>query len=165
MTYPIWSAIAETPWWMFLMATSLIYIAYFSTKPRSFAFRPFIINQCLYIAFLTITLFFVSQINTSNLLLFGSFLSIGTMLGWMHYRFNGIHVNKATLQINMPGSWILFLLILSAIPAKYYFLGSSNIDLLDLYKQEKFILYTSCLTCLIMGLTAGRTYYLLSAIK
>lgn len=165
MSYQIWNAIAETPWWMFLMITSLLYIAYFPTKKRAFAFRPFIINQCLYIGFLIIVLFFVTNITISNLALFGSFLLVGMMAGWMHYRFNGIYVNKATLQIHMPGSWILFFLTLAIIPAKYYFFGTSNIDLLDLAKQEKFILYSSNLACLVVGLTIGRTYYLLRCVK
>lgn len=163
--------IAETPWWMYVLIIALCQLAYLSTKTRTIALKPLVIFNCAYIAIFIISLFVMPESTAQNMAITAACLSIGIFLGWLQYRFSRIKAIKETFQIEIPGSKLLFIILVIFIFAQYYYqyyyLASTDFttDIFILFNQEKFAALFYGLMGLVIGLTVGRTYYLLRCMR
>ncbi|VVC76525.1 hypothetical protein AQUSIP_18410 [Aquicella siphonis] len=165
MPYAFWEAVAETPWWIYLLIFGIFYIAYRSTKPRFAAVRPIMINNGLMISFLFAGWATMVEINARQIGILSGAAVAGILIGWLHFRFSGIKAVKNKSLIRMPGSWILFAVILLMVAAKYYYFGYTYTLDMEVIKQGKYHSLISGAVGLIFGMFMGRMYYLLQCLK
>ena len=151
MSYSVWGALAETPWWIYLSLVWFFFIAYYATKPKVVAFKNIAIYPFIpLVAVLTVIpfLFDISQTKAGILL-----LSIfpGLVFGYLQFRFSGTRSIKNTSTFYLPGSWAIFVVLITLISIKlYYSHHAINIDFSTL-KHE----YTTTAMVLICGFCLG----------
>jgi hypothetical protein len=165
MSYTLWESIAETPWWFYLILIALFRIAYLTTKPRFFFIKPLLLSQALYIIFITLTFFLMTKLSLLNMPIFFSLLGLGSVLGWIQFRFKQIKVIKDKSQIYIPGTWLFFISLFILIPAKYYYFGSQITIDMNVFQQAQWIPFIYGFSGFVIGLTLGRTFYLLQVVN
>lgn len=165
MSYTFWENLAETPWWFYLILFFIFRLAYLATKPRSFFIKPLFISQAMYIIFILLSFISIIQLSSANILLFFTLLSVGTLLGWVQFRYKQIKVIKDKSQVYIPGTWIFFISLFILIPAKYYYFGSQTTFDITVFQQAQWLPFMYGFFGFSMGITLGRTVYLLQAVK
>lgn len=165
MSYTLWEYIAETPWWFYLILIGMFRVAYLTTKPRFIFIKPLFFSQVMYIIFITIVFFSMIKLSLPNMPIFLSLLGLGSLFGWLHFRFKQIKVIKDKSQFYIPGTWLFFISLFILIPAKYYYFGSQVTMDMNLFQQEKWIPLIYGFSGMIIGLAVGRTFYLLQAVR
>ncbi len=165
MSYSTWEGIADTPWWVYLIMLGFLNIGYLVTKPRFIFVKAELFTQTLAMAILIIGISYIFKFTWHNTgIIFGSMLA-GFMLGWMQFYFGDIRAVKGKWIVHIPGSWVVFILMIAIIIAKYYFYGHRFFISLEELKQEKYYPTYLTLSGLAIGLFIGRVHYLLRVVR
>lgn len=165
MTPTIWESIAETPWWFYVVVIYVIYFAYGATKPRILNIKTYLATIVVYFALLIYVLSTVAEMSLHNFYLLSVTILSGTLLGWLQFHFRNIKPIKNKMQLYLPGSWLLFVLIPVLIFAKYYYLGGLLTLSVNTIKQEPYVSYIVGACGIIMGLCVGRMIFILRCLK
>jgi len=165
MAYSFWQIIALTPWWTYVFIWYLLYLSFKATKPRIVSLYTFILLHVICMALILIGLVSLIQINSTNLMLCLGSAFGGIFLGWLHFRLIKIKAIKHEAKFYLPGSWLLLIVIILLVSAKYYLFGYQVFFDPQVLKQEKYLSYILIISGLILGLFIGRMLYVLRCIK
>lgn len=165
MPHAFWEAIAETPWWVYLILFGLFSVGYRATQSRIISVKPLIIYGGFNIALLFIGYSIITRLNFSYLPLLLLCILPGFAFGWAQFYFSDIKAVRNKPQLYLPGSWIFLVLILMIVAAKYYYFGASYYIDIDVIRQDPMIKLLSGLLGFSLGLYLGRVYRIVRLLK
>lgn len=149
--------LADTPWWVFLLFTYLMWVGFSATKPHQVHIKTLMLFPVMLFVFSIMSLF-AAQFTVGHFLLWLSALGLGTSLGWLHYQSLRIKADKHTKKILVPGTWILLLIILCVFIVKFYFGYELAIHPHFIF-QPKYYIGLLLVYGLLTGLFLGRFLY------
>lgn len=164
MPNSFWEMVANTPWWVYLIFTYLIYISFLATKPRVISFRQLLILPSIFITLSIISLSTILQIDAYNIFLWSSALFLGIPLGWLQFFLQKIKAIKNESKLYIPGTWSLFFFCLFIFAAKYYYSFELAIDPKSI-ASSPYAPYILLLYGLFTGLFIGKLFYSLQCYK
>lgn len=165
ISYNTWEAIAETPWYIYLLIWALLYLGYASTKPRVIMVKPQIISQILSLVIFIAMLFSLITISPQQIPLILGSCFIGFLLGYLHFYAGRVSAIQGTGKVFVPGSWTILVVIASLIFAKYYFYGHRFFISIEIIRDPRYLPVFLFFSGLAMGLILGRVLYLARVLK
>lgn len=163
MSYSIWGAIAETPWWIYLFFLAIFNTSYQSTKPHNVSMKSALIMPLIFTGMLIVSLAISATFDKHTFLLMLYALIPGIIAGWLQLRLRRVQAIKSQSQFHIPGSWSLLIILFALITAKIYFFGYGfNISMQTLTQNMPTIIV---LSGFVIGLSIGRMIYLYRCMK
>jgi hypothetical protein len=164
MSYPMWEAIAETPWWMYAFFLWLLFLAYDSTQARIVPLKLSVISSLVFAISPVLAIMFFIHFTLKTILILSGTILVGSVLGWIQFYLQKIKILKNKAAFYYPGSWSLFVLIFLGLAAKWYF-GFNIYASLRMNMLSQYTIPVAIFASLILGLAIGRTSYLLKRVK
>ena len=157
MTDSIWEAIANTPWWVFVLFIFLVRIGLLARKPHIISMKQLLILPIMFFA-LSLVAIFNLKFQTINLLLWAGAILFGIVLGWLHFRLLKISAIKEKAMLYVPGSWNVLIIILTLFALKYYYNYEIALNS-QMLNNPKIIMVLMLSYGLFTGLFIGRITY------
>ena len=135
MPHSFWLMIATTPWWIYFFFIYLIRISLFVTKPRLMAIKPlYYLALPLFICML-IACYIIPP--DKNALLFAvPLFMMGSLFGVVRAKWQGIKAVTDKQQLFLPGSWLLFVVVIGLFITRQYLMYHGDFSLIDWIKTH-----------------------------
>lgn len=163
MTISIWEKIAETPWWIYVLYISLIYIGFLGTKARIIPIKQLFILPGMFLI-LSFCSMYLMHLTLFALMCWIATIVLGMGLGWLQFRIFKIKAVKDEAKLYVPGTWSLLVIILIIFATKYYYgyeLETNPQQLLS----PKFAAILALIYGFFTGLSIGRASYAMRCLK
>lgn len=168
MSNNFWQAIANTPWWTYLIVLYLAHIGYKATKPNIIPVKNFFLFPLLFFILTIIGMTTLIHLTFANTLTWATMFVLGAGIGWLHFRYLNIKAIKGEKKIRLPGSWGLIFIMITFFASKYYFGFGVNFDAAinpEAIKSSQFHLMLMTTYGFITGLFLGRIAYTVRVLK
>ncbi len=164
MQTSIWQSIASTYWLVYVFIGFLIFLSYEGTKAQKLPVRNFFIIPPLFITMTIISMVYMLQVTPASLAAWANMLVLGSGLGWLHFRALNVKIISGENKMAMPGSLLIFFIIIGLAAAKYFYGSRFSLDI-RMLKSPHTILMIMSSYGLLSGLFLGRAAYTWRAIK
>lgn len=166
MDFTIWQAIAETPWWIYVILAYFIWISWMATRPSVISIKSLFISPILFLLFALPALIYYAHFNLVNCLLSLLTFCLAIPLGWFEFKIHKIKAIKNENKLYIPGTWNLIVIISILCLVKFYF----NVTLSDFLTLKIFtypIISTNlvCLYGFFAGFFIGRYWFAKQCVK
>lgn len=151
----ILNAAMQTPWWVCVIFIVLINRGIAASRPQVVSLKKLVLFPLIFIGLSIHTMMTSFQMNgfIFSLCVFG--IAIGSVAGWLLVKNHHYKVDKKNMLIQLPGSWIILILILIIFISKYYFFYELAFDP-ALAHEAPFEFTMLTITGFCTGLFAGR---------
>ena len=161
----VYYVLIYTPWWVYVLFIYLIFIGIKASKPRKNSLIKLAIVPLVFLILSIDSLMNETSLHSPNLLAYIIAMLIGILIGFLIAKHIGGHAikDKKGYLINLPGSWLVLILIIIIFTAKYYFgirLGYHP----ELINNLKFTIIMLSIYGLTSGIFIGRFLFYLSII-
>lgn len=153
----IWTAFANTPFWVYGLFFYLVYVGYRASNTRIIALKKIFIIPLILTSMSVHTLIDAFDIGFLEVGAWSGAITVGAVLGWLEVYRQHIHirVDKMKHLILVPGSWMSLALILAIFGTKYYFGYELSTDP-ELADQSSFEYAMLSVSGFCSGLSIGR---------
>jgi hypothetical protein len=151
----LWQAIANTPWWVYVILIYLITLGIKATRRTKVPLLKLTIMPVIFTALSVHTLITAFKIDFYSITLWVISILVGCVLGWIQVSRFDLRVDKQHWIIEAPGTWSTLWLILIIFAIKYYFSYALAVDP-GLTHNDWFELAMLGLSGLFTGLFIGR---------
>lgn len=158
MTPTIWSRIAETPWWVYLIYLYIFLLGVTASKPRLVSFNQITFFPIVFLLFSIFLFVKFSEPSLHNLFYWIAPASLGIFLGWFHFRIHRITFLDTEKKFLIPGSWNMLIIIIGVLIAKYGF-GYAFENLPAYLQKAKHQTFLIASYGMMTGLLFGRAVY------
>lgn len=166
MDASIWQTIAETPWWLYVIAAYFIMICWVATRPSIVPVKSLLVLPCLFLLFSLPALILYSEFNMVNSLLAFLIGGVGVPFGWLEFKIHRIKAFKNEDKLYIPGTWNLFILIAIFCLLKFYFEFTLNDFLtLKIFTHHKLSTNLIFVYAFLLGFFIGRYGYARQCLK
>ena len=156
MTNSILGAIAETPWWTYLIFIYFIRISLYTTRPRIVPIQNLIIFPLVLLSFMLIGFYSIKEWIHLRIILMSLFaLIVGVGLGWLQFFLLKIKAVRNEAKLYLPGTWTLFCVVLIMFVFRCYYSYYLFLDP-QLFFTQGFAIYYTLFFALAVGLFIGR---------
>ena len=160
----IWQSIASTYWLAYVFVGFFINLSYIASKPQKLPVRNFFIIPPIFIILTIISMIYFLPVTPDNLAAWVNMLVLGSGLGWLHFRALNIKINRTEKKLMMPGSLVIFFILIGIAAAKYFY-GSGFSLSTHALKSPHTILMVMSSYGLLSGIFIGRAAYTWRALK
>lgn len=165
MTKSVWDIIAETPWWFYPFVFGFFYIGFAATKPKVVHLRQIFPLPILYLALSFVCIYVGIHSTISNWCYWLGSCVLGTALGWLQMMARRVKAIKNSDQLYLPGSWVLFFIVIALVVLKYYLNYQFSYLTLDILSDPKNAEIFMALFGFCAGLYLGQIAYAVRTIK
>lgn len=153
----VWTALTNTPTWVYLLFAFLIWVGIKASKPRVLPIKKLFILPAVFVYMSTHTLLTSFAIHFIDVSIWAGAIFLGTVIGWFEIFRNHtkIKVDKQQHLIQIPGSWMTLALIIIIFASKYYFSYELDVDP-ALIKQSWFEYSMLSVSGVCTGILIGR---------
>lgn len=135
MPHSFWLMIATTPWWLYLLLYYLLSISFLATKPRLVNIKP-MYYACMPLIIFTFIACYIAPPSHQALILALPLFLIGSLYGVTRAKWQGIRAVAELKRIFLPGSWLMFIVIIGIFGARQYVTFKLDINLLHWIKTH-----------------------------
>jgi len=130
MPHTVWSMIATTPWWIYLVFFCAIRISFLITKPRVLNIKPFYMASLPLFVFAILACYFLPPSKQAWLISLPLLMG-GSLFGFIRSKWHGIKAIANKPQLLFPGSKFMFIIVVGLFIARQYFAFYSSRSVFD----------------------------------
>lgn len=162
--YTFWQTVADTPWWVFVLFLSLVYMALAATKARVITLHQLFLLPFVLLTLSIIAAYTILPLTWNDLFFWLTSMLGGSGFGWIQFKVSNVHAIKKTNHLHLPGTWTVLIFVLILFFIKYN-MGYLTLNDPAAFKAPSYRTFIVSVYGLFMGLSLGRLFYAITCLK